>query len=141
MESAVTITHAIPELDRKGLRHFGLLTGGIVAVLFGLFFPWLLEHSWPAWPWVLFAVLGGTALVAPLALKPVYRLWMRLGLLLNRITTPLILGIVFYLVISPIGLLRRLKRHDPMARDFDAQAPSYRVPSQAKPSNQLERPF
>lgn len=141
MESAITVTHTIPELDRKGLRHFGLLTGGIVAVLFGLFFPWVLERSWPLWPWVLFGVLGGVGLIAPLALKPVYKLWMRLGLLLNRITTPLILGIVFYLVISPIGLVRRLKRNDAMARDFDAKAPSYRVPSPEKPTNTLERPF
>ena len=42
---AMTAPHSIPELDRKGLREFGLVTGGIVAVLFGLFFPWLLERA------------------------------------------------------------------------------------------------
>jgi hypothetical protein len=137
----MTTAHAIPELDRKGLRDFGLVTGSIVAVLFGLFFPWLLERGWPVWPWILFAVLGGVGLIAPLALKPVYRAWMWLGLLLNRITTPLILGIVFFLVISPIGLLRRLKRTDALDRSFDAKLPSYRVPSREKPANHLERPF
>ena len=45
-------THTIPELDRTGLREFGIVTGGIVAVLFGLLFPWLLERSFPLWPWV-----------------------------------------------------------------------------------------
>lgn len=133
--------HPIPELDRKGLRDFGLVTGAIVAVLFGLFFPWLLERAWPRWPWIVFAVLGGVGLVAPLALRPVYHYWMRLGLLLNKITTPLILGIVFFIVISPIALLRRLGKNDAMARRFDAQAPSYRVPSEAKPTKHLERPF
>ena len=133
--------HSIPELDRQGLRHFGLLTGGIVAVLFGVFFPWLLERPWPIWPWILFGVLGVAALAMPLALRSVYRIWMRFGLLLSKITTPLILGIVFFAVISPIGLLRRLKRSDPMARSFDAQAPSYRVLSRQKPHNHLERPF
>ena len=49
--------HIIPELDRKGLREFGFVTGGIVAVLFGLFFPWLLGRTIPVWPWVLCAVL------------------------------------------------------------------------------------
>jgi hypothetical protein len=44
---AATTHHVIPELDRKGLRDFGLVTGSIVAVLFGLFFPWLLERAWP----------------------------------------------------------------------------------------------
>jgi hypothetical protein len=134
-------THTIPELDRKGLREFGLLTGGIVAVLFGLAFPWLLERPWPRWPWVLFGILGGMALLAPLALRPVYKGWMQLGLLLNRVTTPLILGIVFYGVLSPIGLVRRLRSTDSLARTFDSQATSYRVPSHAKPTKTLERPF
>jgi amino acid transporter len=133
--------HTIPTLDRKGLREFGLLTGGIVAVLFGLFFPWLLDRPWPRWPWVLLALLGSAALVAPLVLGPVYKAWMQLGLLLNKITTPLILGIVFFLVISPIGLVRRLRRHDSMARTFDSHVPSYRVPSRNKPSETLKRPF
>jgi hypothetical protein len=136
-----TTLHAIPELDRKGLRDFGLLTGAIFAALFGVLFPWLFERSWPLWPWVVLALLGGAGLLAPLALKPIYRLWMRLGLLLSRVTTPLILGVVFFLIISPIGLLRRLKRTDSLARNFDDQAPSYRVPTRAKPTQHFERPF
>ena len=47
----------IPELDRKGLRQFGIVTGGILAGLFGLFFPWLLEHSYPYWPWIVGGLL------------------------------------------------------------------------------------
>jgi hypothetical protein len=39
----MAINHKIPELDRKGLREFGLMTGAVVVVIFGLFFPWLLE--------------------------------------------------------------------------------------------------
>ena len=39
--------HSIPELDSKGYRNFALTTGGIVACLFGLFFPWLLERPLP----------------------------------------------------------------------------------------------
>ncbi len=87
--------HTIPELDRKGLRDFGLVTGAIVAALFGLFFPWVLERSIPIWPWVIAGVLAVWALAAPLTLKPVYRQWMMLGLLLSKITTPIILGAVF----------------------------------------------
>jgi hypothetical protein len=39
--------HTIPALDRNGLRRFGITTGGIIAALFGLFFPWLLERPIP----------------------------------------------------------------------------------------------
>jgi hypothetical protein len=133
--------HLIPELNREGLRHFGLVTGGIAAGLFGLIFPWLLHRPWPLWPWILLALLASVGFVAPVALKPVYKAWMRLGLLLNRVTTPLILGIVFFLVISPIALVRRLKKSDELRRHFDEHATSYRVPSVARPKQTLERPF
>ncbi len=71
------VSHVNPELDRKGLRSFGITTGAIVAVLFGLFFPWLLGHAMPLWPWVLFGTLAGWALVAPASLRPVYRVQSR----------------------------------------------------------------
>ncbi len=133
--------HTIPELDRAGLRQFGLVTGGIVAALFGLFFPWLLETGIPIWPWVAGGVLAVWALTAPNSLKPIYRLWMRFGLLLSRVTTPLILGIVFFLVFLPVALIMKLLGRDPMARSFDAKARSYRVPSRKAPRENLERPF
>lgn len=131
----------ILELDRKGLRDFGLTTGAIVAVLFGLFFPWLLDLSFPLWPWLIFAVLGVWALLAPDTLKPVYRGWMRFGLLLNRITTPLILGIVFFLMFAPMALFMRLRGRDPMARKLDADTSSYRIPSKKISKENMEKPF
>ncbi len=132
----------LPELDRKGLRGFGITTGAILAVLFGLFFPWLLNRPWPLWPWILFAVLAGVGLVAPMALRPLYRGWMRFGLLMSRITTPLILGLVFFLLITPVSLFLRVFGRDSMRRRLERQgAESYRQPSTAKPPAQLERPF
>jgi len=133
--------HVIPELDRKGLREFGLVTGAIVAVLFGLFFPWLLER-WPPpwWPWIIFGVLTVLGLAAPMALNPVYKIWMRFGLIMSKIMTPLIMGIVFYIVITPVGLFRRLFAEDPLARTFD-DADSYRVPSKKAKVENLEKPY
>ena len=131
---------SIPELDRKGLRDFGLVTGAIVAALFGLFFPWLLERSLPLWPWALFAVLGIWGLLAPMSLRPVYRVWMRFGLLMSRVTTPLIMGIVFFLMITPMALVLKLLGKDAMARKLDNSI-SYRVPSRKPPIENLKRPF
>ena len=135
------LEHAIPELDRKGLREFGLVTGGLLAGLFGLFFPWLLEFSLPSWPWVVGGVLCVWGLAAPMSLRPVHYWWMRLALLLSRITTPIILGIVFFLVFAPVALVLKLLGRDPMARKFDDDTTSYRVPSEKAPPEQLERPF
>ena len=132
--------HPIKELDRKGLREFGLVTGAIIGVLFGLFFPWLIERPFPAWPWAIAGVLGLWGLVAPMSLRPVYFGWMKFGLLLSRITTPIIMGLVFYVMITPMGLIRRLTGNDSLARRFEDVA-SYRVPTEKRPPNNLERPF
>ena len=132
--------HEIPELDRKGLREFGLVTGGIVAGLFGLFFPWLLERSIPLWPWIVFGVLGVWGLIAPLSLRPVYRGWMRFGLMLSKVMTPLIMGIVFFVVITPVALILKIVGNDPMARKFD-DGESYRVPTKKAPTENLEKPY
>ena len=130
----------IPELDRKGLREFALVTGGIISGLFGFLLPWIFDLDWPSWPWVLTAILVALGLLAPTALRPVYKLWMQFGLILSRITTPIIMGLVFFLIITPTGLIRRLVSKDPMARKFD-DGKSYRVPSKKAPVKNMERPF
>jgi hypothetical protein len=133
--------HAIPELDRKGLREFGLVTGGIVVVIFGLFFPWILDRPLPAWPWWIAAPLAAVGLIAPMALKPVYTGWMKFGLLMSKVMTPLIMGIVFYLAVTPMALLFKLLGKDQMHRRLDKATASYRVTSTAVPSKRLEKPF
>lgn len=131
----------IPELDRKGLRDFGLITGGIVAVLFGLMLPWLLGRVLPVWPWVVFAVLAAWSVVAPSTLRLVYRGWMRFGLLMSRVMIPLLMSLVFFLVVTPIGAVRRLLSKDEIAKHADAALESYRQPSEARKRKDLERPF
>ena len=133
--------HEIPELDQKGLRRFGLTTGAILAGLFGVLFPWLFGRPWPYWPWAVAAVLGGWAVVAPASMRGFYRLWMRFAVLLSRITTPVIMGLVFFLVITPFGLAMRLISRDPMARRFDPSAESYRIPSRNPAKTHMEKPF
>ena len=131
----------ILELDRKGLREFGLTTGSIFAALFGLFFPWLLNISFPLWPWIVFGVLGIWALIAPGTLKPIYHWWMKFGLLLSRITTPIILGVVFFLLLAPVALVMRIVGHDPMARKVESDIKSYRIASKKMPKENMEKPF
>jgi len=133
--------HDIPELDAKGLRQFGLSTGGIVVVLFGLAIPWLFDFAYPLWPWVVGGILATWAGAAPRSLKPVYRVWMRIGLLLNRVTTPIILAIVYFAVITPTAVIMRVFGRDTMAGKIDASTDSYRVPSKKPPKRNLEKPF
>lgn len=137
----MAIDHTIPELDRKGLREFGLVTGAVVVAIFGVFFPWALGRDWPAWPWAIAAPLWLLALVHPPWLRRIYRAWMRFGLLAGRVTTPLVLGIVFFLMISPMAIVRRLGGKDPMQRTLDPDQDSYRTQSARSPRERLERPF
>jgi len=138
--------HAIPELDKKGYRDFGIVTGAIVVGLFGLFFPLVFGRAFPdefpLWPWILFAVLSIWGLAAPMTLKPVYSIWMKFGLFMGTyIMTPIIMFIVFYGLFFPVGLIMKLFGKDSMARKLDAGAKSYRVPSTQQPAKNLEKPF
>ncbi len=135
------IEGGIPELDRAGLRSFALTTSAILIVLFGLAIPWIFEFQYPLWPWYLGAGLSLAGLIVPMWLRPVYRTWMRFGLLMSKITTPLIMGIVFYLVLMPMGLVMRLMGKDPMAREMDSAMDSYRVLSEEDDKTRLEKPF
>jgi hypothetical protein len=65
------------------------------------------------------------SLASPGVLKPLNRVWMQLGRLLGRVTTPIVTGLLFYLVFTPAGYLTRLLGKDPLRLKFDAQAPSY----------------
>lgn len=135
-------SHSIPELDSKGYRDFGLVTGAIVVGLFGLFFPLIFGRSLPIWPWVIFLMLAIPALIAPMSLAPVYKYWMKFGLFMGTyIMTPLIMFIVFVVMFVPMGLLKRLFGKDSMARDLDSKANTYRLPAEPRPAKNLEKPF
>ncbi len=136
------LDHEIPSLDHKGLREFGLTTGAICASLFGLILPLVFRH-WPPplWPWITGSVLGIWALFIPGTLNPVYQIWMRIGLVLGWINTRILLGAVFYIIMAPMGLIKRWLGSDAMARQFEPNSSTYRVASSVKPSQSMERPF
>lgn len=131
----------IPEIDRKGLREFGLLFGSIIAALFGLLFPWIFDHALPWWPWAVGGAFALWALLAPTTLRPVYVAWMTIGLVMSRITTPLLMGIVFYGVFTPMAVFRRVAGRDILQRRWDGDADTYRTESEKSPAENLKRPF
>jgi hypothetical protein len=71
------------------------------------------------------AIFATAAAIRPGLLAPLNRLWLKIGLLLHRVVTPVIMGLLFYLVITPMGLIMRLRgtdflrlRRDPRARSY-----------------------
>ena len=131
----------IQELNESELRSFGLSTGAIIAILFGALIPWLWDLRYPVWPWVILAVLGLWALIMPKSLRSVYRVWMRIGLLLSKVTTPIILGIVFFVVIVPAGLAFITFSRNSLKLLFDANVSTYRIESVGKSTDALEKPY
>jgi Saxitoxin biosynthesis operon protein SxtJ len=131
----------VPELDAKGLRSFGLVTSGMLVGLFGLFFPWIICRPYPYWPWILGGALALWAVLAPATLRGFYRLWMRFALVLGRITTPVIMSAVFFMVIAPVGFIMRMAGHDPMSRRLDRNLTSYRITARKLPKEHMEKPF
>jgi len=133
--------HAIPVLDAKGLRRFAFTMSVLVILLFGFLFPYLFGYPWPIWPWIIAAVFVLWGGVFPLTFKPIYTIWMSFGLLMSKITTPLILGIMFFLLITPVALLMRLVNKDPMERKLESNVNSYRVIRDESIENDFKRPF
>lgn len=131
----------INNTEKKELRDFGLITAAILVVLFGGLLPWLLAMKFPIWPWLIAIILSLCSLVQPLILRPVYKIWMAIGGLLGWINTRIILGLVFYLVVTPMGLIMRLLGKDPMHRKFIGELSSYRTQSKQHVKQHMEKPF
>ncbi len=127
--------------DKKELRNFGLITGALTPVFFGLLLPWIFGRDFPVWPWIAGAVLASLAIVLPVVLKPVYRVWMTAGHYLGWVNTRIILSIMFYLIILPAGTVRRLLGKDSMKRSLNGKEESYRVTSSDPDKKHVERPF
>jgi Saxitoxin biosynthesis operon protein SxtJ len=119
-------------------RKFGLTLGGILAVIAIIK---AIERS----PWgvvwgVLAVALIGFALLRPSLLTTPNRLWLKLGLLLHRIVNPIIMAILFYGTILPVGLLMRACGKDPLRLKLDQGAASYWLPrSDERPQSEAMR--
>ena len=117
-----------------------MLVGGIFLAI-GLW-PAVVRGAGPrSWALVAGIVLLAPALVAPRLLAPVYRIWMTIGEALGWVNTRILLGIAFYGLVTPMGLVRRLRGEDPMRRRYDAGAESYRVPKPPRPGTHMRRQF
>lgn len=88
-------------------RRFGLTVGTAFALLGAV--AWWRGHGLAAGIAVGVGVaLMIAALVLPTRLGPIYRFWMGLAAAMSKVTTPIVMGIVYFVVVTPIGLLRRL---------------------------------
>jgi hypothetical protein len=124
----------------KELKNFGLIVGGIFLVIGIWPFVWR-GGDLRLWAVGLGAILVPLGLVAPAILRPVFRMWMKIGHILGWINTKIILGILFFGLITPMGMVMRLFGWDSMRRALVPDAKTYRVIRQPRPPSHMTRQF
>ena len=104
-------------------RSFGLVFAAVFLAV-GLL-PLIRGHEARWWSVAVAFVFLALALALPGTLKHPNRLWFRFGLLLHTLTNPIVMGALFFGVITPAALLMRLFGQDPLRKTRDADASSY----------------
>jgi hypothetical protein len=111
------------EVKGSSDRSFGLTFAAVALILAGI---WLWRgREW--WMYALAASAGfaAIALLAPALLAPLNKAWLKLGLLLHHIVNPVVMGLLFFAVITPMAIVVRLMGKDLLRLRFDPQADSY----------------
>jgi carbamoyltransferase len=127
--------------DAGNPRRFGLLAALWVG-LFGVLLPWWLDRSpWGWWPSWLAALLALTALLMPQRLRPLHAVARRVGKVLAEANTWLLLGLVFFLMVTPLAFLSRLVGRDALRLRWARGHGSYREVSRQRARDHLEHPY
>ncbi len=113
------------QFTKKEIRTWALIMSVILIAVGAIqYFVW--DHVRTAAVfWVLSAIFLTSGLLFPFVLRPVYRGWLKFAAALAWFNTRLIMGLIFYLIFSPIGLILRLLRVDLIKQRWDSEAKSY----------------
>jgi hypothetical protein len=104
-------------------RAFGLVVAGVFLLV--TLSPLRHGHGPRWWASAVAGVFALVALVKPVLLSRLNRLWIRLGILLGKVVSPIALGILFYGVLTPVAVVIRLTGKDPLRLKLDPAAGSY----------------
>ncbi len=131
-ESAVSYRKVV----RSSERSFGI----VFAVVFALIalFPLWSGRPIRLWALLIAAAFLAAALLMPALLRPLSLIWYRIGLLLHRVVNPLLMGILFFGVFTPMALVIRMRGKDLLQLRRDGARQSYwitREPPGPKPGS------
>ncbi|MBU1215106.1 MAG: hypothetical protein KKF58_00390 [Gammaproteobacteria bacterium] len=71
------------------------------------------------------ALLFSITMLSPKLLTPFNRFWMWLGLLLGKIVSPIVIGVMYFILIAPVGIAMRIAQRDALRLSFDRSISSY----------------
>jgi len=115
---------------------------GIVFFVFFLlvsFYPLINEENiryWSLYISLIFLILG---LINSKILSPLNRIWFKFGIFLGKIISPIVMGIIFFLVVTPIGLLMRILKKDLLNLKFNKDR-SYWI-EKTEPKSKMKNQF
>ncbi|MGH7931505.1 MAG: SxtJ family membrane protein [Candidatus Binatia bacterium] len=134
-------SHAVREVvNGKTLRSFGLTVGGVFALI--ALWPAVIRGGQPhIWAAVVSVLLIVPAVIWPTSLSRIHKGWMALAEVLAWVNTRIILGAVFYLIVTPIGVVRRLLGKDPMGTKPNGNVESYRILRKPRSASHLTRQY
>jgi hypothetical protein len=125
----------------RDLRKFGLMVGGVFALL-GLLFLWRHPGRSPyfLWPGIVLVLFGA---ILPRGLKWIYIAWMSVAFGLGFVMAHVILNLLFFLVLTPMGLIARLTGKDFLSLKLERAVRSYWIPrpQRARKPTDYERQF
>jgi hypothetical protein len=132
-----------PKIDRRPApessdRSFGF----VFAVMFALIAAWPLYYGGaPRWGMMAIAVAFVlVALVRPKLLRPLNQAWLVLGRLLHMIVSPLVMGFIFFLCVTPIGFILR-RRKDVLSLKRRPDLSSYWVAHEPAEAQSMKHQF
>ena len=121
---------------KKDLRQFGLTVGGVLLIIGAVLY--YFEKSAAVYFIIIGGLLIAAAVIYPKILKLLNKVWMGLAIVLGFVMSRIILTILFYLVLTPIGLLAKLLGKKFMNLKYDKSAESYWEKRTIKEKKQLD---
>lgn len=120
-------------------RKFGLIVGGACLLLSA--WRYVVHHQLVTCLFVVGILLVLLALITPRILNPLRLLWDRIGNFLGVINTTIILAVLYFLVITPIGLIMRLFKKNKLELRFNSNASSYWKPVKQEDHQSMKHQF
>ncbi len=111
------------EIKAGSNRVFGIVFGVVFLIMGSV--PIISGAEPRIWALCVCTIFFIAALSFPNALKPLNMIWFRLGMFLHTIVNPLIMGLLFFMTVVPIGLIMRLMGKDLLNLQFDPDVSSY----------------
>ena len=123
------------------LRRRVWLMAIVIVVIFGAVVPYFRGRAVPEWPWLTGAVLCLWGWLHPRSLRGPVALMERIGKGLARLQSRIILAVMFFGLILPLGVAMRIFGRDVLLRRFRENTDSYLISSQPRPRDHMQRPY